>query len=382
MKSKAALKDKIFAALELMAEHGHPTPGAARLLDVGNTAYLAYFEEEVLENLVARGGATCRFIEGAYGAGKTHLLTAITEMALEKGYAVANSTLDQATLSLEDWDRITAHIFAAMTAVIGGVEVKSLPAILAQLGRQPRFDPKKLAHVNLPHPGFRNAMLYALTRCNGNDVAFNLVSTFLRGQKVTAGEFKRQGLVGIKNPLSKRNAELVLKTVLTGLYNLGLPGTVLTFDECEKTLVYKRNPPPARVLNAAKLMRRLVDGGVTGLLCGAVSIFAVLPGFLEECNILYPALGQRLQLVRGPGYRAWRWPVLPIDKVCSTNTAEEYLDEAIKTLSSLVATCGGDRDKALGRMREQGQRVLAVNAGQGYRRGLMRALAAEAVKYI
>jgi len=380
MSTSTAFQDRIISALESVAEHGHPTPGSTRLLDVGNTAYLEYFEREVLEQLVSQGGATCRFVEGAYGSGKTHLLTAITEMSLEKGYAVAQTDLTQAALSLQDWDRITAHVFQEIRAVVDGVEVKSLPKILARLGQTKGFSPEKLRTANLPHPGFKNAMLYALARCGGHKSAFEMVSSFLLGHKVTAANFSMYGMVGIKNPLSKRNAELVLKTVLAGLYLSGLPGTVLCFDEHEKTLVYKRNPPPARVLNAAKLMRRLVDGGVTGLLCGAVSIFAVLPGFLEECSILYPALGQRLQMVRGPGYRAWRWPVLAIDKVNSINSPEDYLDEAVSTYCSMVAICGGNVGKARDAMLAQGKRALAGNAGQGYRRELMRALAAVAVR--
>jgi len=382
MTSSAVFQGRIISALESMAEHGHPTPGLTRLLDVGNSAYLEYFEREILDNLISRGGATCRFIEGAYGSGKTHLLTAITELSLEKGYAVAQTDLTQAALSLQDWDKITAHILQEIKVVIAGVEVKSLPEILAKLGEQPSFSAENLAKANLSHPGFKNAMLHALTRCKGRKSAFELVSSFLLGHKVTVANFKTHGLAGIKSPLSKRNAELVLKTVLEGLYHIGLPGTVLCFDEHERTLDYDRVTPPKRIIAAAVLMRRLIDGSVSGLLCGAAVIFAVLPGFLANCNVIYPALGQRLQMVNGPGYRAWRWPVLPIDRINSTNTPEDYLDEAIRTFGSMVGTCGGDDEKARIAMLGQGKRVLAGNAGQGYKRELMRALAAVAANCI
>jgi len=382
MSSSRELQDRIIAALESMAEHGHPAPGSTRLLDVGNSDYLEYFEREVLDHLVSRGGATCRFIEGAYGSGKTHLLNALTEVALGKGYAIAQTDLTHAALKLEDWDKITAHILSEMRAVVGGEEVKSLPEILVRLGQQPGICAEKLALATLPHPGFKNAMVAALTRCAGRKSAFDLVSAFLLGHKVTASSFKVFGIDGIKSPLSKRNAELVLKTVLAGLYYLGMPGTVLCFDEHEKTFVYSGALPPKRIVAAAVLMRRLVDGGANGLLCGTVSVFAVLPGFLGNCSVIHPPLGQRLHLVQGPGYRAWRWPVLPIGMVNSLTKPEEFLDEAARTLSGMVATCGGKAEQARQVMATQGRRVLAANAGQGYKRELMRLLATVAVESI
>ena len=44
------------------------------------------------------------------------------------------------------------------------------------------------------------------------------------------------GIRGVKAPLSKRNAEHVMNTVATTLHALGVPGTLLAFDENEQTL--------------------------------------------------------------------------------------------------------------------------------------------------
>lgn len=77
-------KDSIITSLNKIAQNGTDDVEIADLIDVGNQDYMNYFENEVIENLIAKGGATCKFIEGAYGAGKTHLLNLIYKKLYRK----------------------------------------------------------------------------------------------------------------------------------------------------------------------------------------------------------------------------------------------------------------------------------------------------------
>ena len=95
--------------LEQLAAHGTPSPGVARRIDVGSGPYLRFFEEELLSGLVEMGAAACRIYEGAYGAGKTHLLQLIAETALARGAAVVQADLSH-DLQLSDWRGLIEHI--------------------------------------------------------------------------------------------------------------------------------------------------------------------------------------------------------------------------------------------------------------------------------
>jgi hypothetical protein len=280
-------------------------------------------------------------------------------------------------LGLEDWSLITKHILERLEVTIGGTTVRSLPDILSAIGRGGLSGVAALRRAHLPHAGFRAAMLRAV----GEPNLPQPLRAYLRGEKVGAAQLKRAGIAGIKDPLSRRNAEQVLNTALGGLHHLGLPGTVLLFDENERTLATDRAALSKRLQVAANVMRRFIDGCTTGGIVGTLAVFAVLPGFLENCTRLYPALGQRLEMARDPDQPpAWRWPVLPVEAVGATPSPEAFLDGITDRLAALVAASGTAPDGLADAMHAAGTEVLAEQAGAGYRRPLMRRLAALALE--
>ncbi len=379
--SGPATNDFFRLVLEQLAEHGTPPPGAAALIDVGSESFLDFFADEIIDRLVAVGGSTCRFFEGANGSGKTHLLQLLEERARERGMAVVRLDLSQA-LSLEDWRQITAFVVQNLQASLEWDVIRGLPDILDRIGRAGMADDDVLEGETLPHPGFKTAMLRMVRSADLSDEAVELLHRYLLGERVTAGKFRTLGVFGVKNPLSNRNAEHSDATVVGALYYLGLPGTMLIFDENEKTLDRSR-PHSRRVQLAANLLRRLIDACFTGGLKATVAVFAVLPGFLEACSLTYPALGQRIQTGRaGPFKAGWRWPVLSVEDVGTVDGPEEFMLRAVEKLLSIVQRCSGNVDGLDARLLEKGRRVLAENAGSGYRRALIKALAATAVERI
>jgi hypothetical protein len=368
-------------ALEQIATFGTAPSGAAHLVDIGTERYINYFEKEVIEDLISKGGATCKFFEGAYGAGKTHILEMLRELSFKKNLVVANTNLSQA-LALSDWKLITEYIFQNMEALIDGQIVRSLPEILAVWGRKDiTSNIEILKKENLPCPGFKYAMIYATQKEKLSDSLWSLLKEHLSGRKVGALDFKKQGLNNIKESLNQRNAEYVLKTVLGGLYCLGFSGTMLLFDENEKTLSVDKRGPSRKNKIASNLMRRMIDGCVNGLMIGTAVVFAVLPGFLENCSMSYQALGQRLQIFRDENYRpSWRWPVLPVDFLNEITEEEDFLDHSIEKYVSIIEKLGGDKKDLHSLLRENGKMVLLNNAGSGYKRVLMKTLSNIALK--
>jgi hypothetical protein len=363
-------------ALEQIATFGTSPSAASHIVDVGTEGYLSYYKKEVIEELIAKGGATCKFIEGAYGSGKTHLLQILREVSFQNGMAVASTDLSRA-ISLSDWKLITEYILMNIEAKIDGQIIRSLPDILIALGKSGEHrNMEVLKRENLPCAGFKNAIIYALKRDNLNEYTWNLLKQYLLGNKVSTILLRNSGLIGIKGSLTQKNAEYVLKTVLASLYYLGFTGTALLFDENEMTLVNNTNSVSKKNKIAANLMRRMIDGCSNGLMTGTIVVFAVLPVFLENCAMSYPALGQRLQISR-EGFRkpSWRWPVLPVQAISTASEPEDFLKQVVERYSQIVKQLGGSIEGLKDRLLEKGQTVLDNNVGSGYKRELVKVLA-------
>jgi len=362
--------ETVIDALEAVAQYGILGSADPMIFDVGTEGYLSFFDQEVLTDLVAHGGSTCRFFEGQYGAGKTHLLKLLRGLALERGMAVVQTDLNQ-DFGLEDWCPITKTILQQIEARIDGIEVRGLPQILAELRRSGRAGTASLHELSLPHVGFRNAMMYGVI----NDDPPPDLSRYLNGEKVFAVRLRQQGLDGVKEPLSQKNSELVLATVTAALHRFGLTGTMLLFDETEQTLFSNRAGISTKLSIAANLMRRLIDSCTTERLVGTAVVFAVLPGFIDACS-RYEALGQRLEMARGPDVvPAWRWPVLPIDAVTTAAEPDDFLRGAVARFVQIVEHCNGDGVGLEAVLTEAGNEALAEQAGSGYRRDVMKRLA-------
>jgi hypothetical protein len=331
--------DQIIAALEQVAQSGEPAPGTARLLDVGTEHFVNYFEEEVLNGLIVGGGATVRVFEGSYGTGKTHLLDLLHDLGVRRRMAVVRTTLSDA-LSLSDWRLVTQHVMQNIELTANGETARSLPRVLDMLARSGPVDASALTTGALPHPGVARGMELLANGKNLGSEGRQLVHRFLLGERVTVSDLRKAGATGVRNPLSTRNAEPVLKTALSGLIRLSVPGTMLLFDENEHTFSFQRGTPPKKVVAGANLLRRLIDASATGGLTGCVAVFAVLPGFIQQCALAYPALGQRLHVPSGEVKAGWRWPVLRLDLVGSMSEPRTFLAEIVKRFEQLASHCG------------------------------------------
>jgi len=241
----------------------------------------------------------------------------------------------------------------------------------------------QLKTTPMPHPGFRNAIFQALHLNQDNAAKANLLRSYLHGDKVTSAELKRADILGVKNSLNERNAEAFIKTLTESLNILGLSGFMLLFDENEKSFQPKSGKPSQKQLNAANLMRHLVDGCIIGTMPRTIVVFTILPGFLETMTIHYQALGQRLAMVRDMDINgSWRWPVLSLEQVNTAAEAELFLQQAIARLCEVVSQCGLATDGLAPTMHQWGSRIIEQNAGAGYKRDLMKRLAGLAIEQI
>lgn len=372
-------RQDVLNALEQVAQYGTAPKGYASMLDVGTAPFIEYFDREVLQGLLGGGGATCKIVAGPYGSGKTHLLDLLHEVALNRGLAVVRTDLSQA-LGLEDWRILTRHILENIEATVGRATVRSLSGVLTAMTRVGSVEPGMLFGAPLPHPGFVRAMTIAVTDDRLRPGAAELLGQYLGGEPIPAKEFVSYGIRGIKNPLSTRNAESVLRTVVAGLHRLGLPGVLLLFDENEKTFNIPRGHVPTRVSAGANLLRRLIDATAGGQVPGLAVVMTVLPTFVDTCAAAYAALGQRLQLHRAGNDGAWRWPYLGIEAIAPEMPPEAFVQQLSGRLTLLVQQQGVRKPALSKAMSTRGLDVLGHHAGQDYRRYVSKALALIALK--
>lgn len=371
---------EVIEALKTIAQHGHLTDERSALIDVGTTKYINFFEEEILDTFISQGGATCRFYEGPSGSGKSHLLSLLYHLGIKKGYIIYRTALSD-DLPLDDWQGITKEILANMEMVIGSQHIQSLPNILKELSKNPQYQIDKLGKTPLPHEGIRKAMIYAMKHSQGLDeTQWEVLSRYILGEKTTAKDFRSVNFTSIlKGSLTKRNAEVFLKTVLTSLHMIGVPGLLLLFDENNKTLTTSPTRPSHKFKKAANLIRRLIDGTTNGTLVGTGVVFAVLPGFFKHVNDTYPALGQRLMMNRNVAEGiGWRSPVLPIQSVNETESPEEFLRGMVELLLRYFQV----RESMKEELYRLGEEVLEAHAGADYRRALIKRLATHLIANI
>ena len=360
-------------ALEDVAQLGQPSGRSVRVLDVGNEPFLDFFKRELLDELIAPGGATCRMFEGPYGSGKSHLLFLLREAALDRDLAVVHTDLS-AGIQLEDWPLITQHILQNLELRTPTGSVRSLPRILEAIsGRATEVGSDR--GRALPHPGFERAMRLFLLGDQQKGDAWQLLERFLLGERVGVADLRRAGVAGVKHPLNRRNAQHVLRTVAGFLLRNGVRGTLLLFDENEEVFKSGKRGPTKRVQYGANLLRRLIDATASGGLEGTAAIFATLPGFLASCAEAYPALGQRVELPGVADDLGWRSPVLPVRSVAKGMAPETFLEALIDRIVLLAGNVGaGDMIDAPA-LRRVGDMILSAHAGDGYRRELMKAVA-------
>ncbi len=365
--------DEIRDALETLAENGIPATGRAWITDVGTADYLRWFEREILDGIVAAGGATCRFYEGAYGGGKTHLLDLLHGTADRRGMAVVRTELSRA-VQLRDWKVVVHHILQNVTLHRDGQRVYGLPEVLRTLGETPLPRSGNGDTQRMAHPGFATAM-QAMMEPDLAEEAEGRLTRYLLGERVGAGMLRSVGVYGVSDPLSARNAEQVLATVANVLALHGVPALLLLFDENETTLAGGPRGITWRDQLAANIIRRLVDACATGSLERLVAVFAVLPGFLGRCAAAYAALGQRLAPPLSDGNPTpWRWPVVEVEQLSTAGEHEAFAEALSRRLLELASKLGVRDGRLPQQLEEAAEEVLEYHAGSEYRRFLLKRL--------
>jgi hypothetical protein len=295
------LARKILAS---MGENGKPPELGISHVNVGNESYLQIIDRVYIEDLIrAADGSSFKLVQGTYGAGKTHFLTCVRDLAWRRGLLGALVTISPRETPFNKPLGIYRAVAQRLELPRGGeadptrgiddVLRQAAEDKLVELGRDDArgWASAALERAPLASHAFRAAALaYLHAVIDASEPAQRVLSAWLRGEDVPAAESRALGLY--ESP-SNENGFQMLRALLGAVVRLGHEGTVLLLDEAERRLSVESKPTKASTETIDHL-RELVD------LCGkselprTLILYAVTPAFTQHVLPLYPALQQRL----------------------------------------------------------------------------------------
>ncbi len=302
--------------LHRLGEGGQPPEHGVSAINVGNEAYLRVLEHEYFRQHL-RHGASFKLVQGYFGAGKTHFLYCVRELAWRHGFVTAVVELSPAECPYDDplkvyqmvARRLTMRPRAALAAPNYG---------LADLLRNHLDDLRDAAEAKAEGRGENNAERSAtrevdrwLDRTVGRSAceshSFRQAVVEL-GRAYLAGDRERERVLeawlagepvpvkevrpfGVYEQLDRSNGFTMLRCLTQMVVALGLPGTALLFDEAERNMSFSAKRGQAIGDN----LRAVIDLCGRHQLPNTLFLYAVPPEFMRNAVPEYPALAQRLK---------------------------------------------------------------------------------------
>lgn len=240
---------------------------------VGRQNWLRFIEED-LDNYIAEGGAKVRFINGDYGDGKTHFMSIVRHLALQKEFAVSFVVLTR-EVPVHKFETVYQAIVRQLSGRFEGVGIRRLvdtwaedlaPELTANDGPGFQEQLEALGEKLRALPGmdlnFSNALVALIDqrsrplaegedqqqRSHGCEVLYQ----WFEGTKVSKRELKPFQVFAA---LDKTNSKRLLGSLTAFLRHLGYKGLILMMDELETVIAQSTS-----VRNAAyENVRLLID---------------------------------------------------------------------------------------------------------------------------
>ena len=285
--------------LAQMGENGKPPEVGIANVNVGNETYLKIIDDVYVQDLVRTvEGSSLKLVQGIYGAGKTHFLFCVRDLAWR-------SDLLTALVTLSPKESPFHRPLAIYRAVAQRIELPRGPegeqtrgiddVIRHDLEVRVAVDGKEATRAwvdeTLARHSFRDAVVgYARAVLDGEGETVQRLGAWLRGEELTLSQAKAANVFEVP---SNENGFGMLRSLVQLVHRLGHEGLVLLLDEAERRLSVEAKPTKATA-EAMDHLRELID------LCGreelprTLILYAVTPAFTANVLPLYPALQQRL----------------------------------------------------------------------------------------
>lgn len=265
---------------------------------VGRQNWLKFVEED-LDYFIANGGGKVRFINGDYGDGKTHFMSVIQQLALQKNFASSFIVLTR-DVPIHKFEVVYQEIVAQLRGNFEGVGIRSL---IKHWIKEQKIDEQDLGALStslreIPGLGldFANALIglmqVKLSPPLGeeNIDSEEILYQWFEGKKVAKKDLKKFHVFEL---LNKTNSKHFLQSLVIFLKMTHHKGLVLFFDELETVLAQGTSIRNAAYENVRLLMDNTEHAQYLQL------FFSLIPDVLlsEKGFKSYDALWSRVRTV-------------------------------------------------------------------------------------
>lgn len=267
---------------------------------VGRQNWLRFVEED-LDHFIASGGGKVRFINGDYGDGKTHFMSVVQQLSLQKNFATSFVVLTR-DVPIHKFEVVYQEIVAQLRGNFEGVGIR---AAIKHWIREQKIDEQDLGVLStslreIPGLGldFANALLGLLQlhsappsdNENANEELEESLYQWFEGKKVAKKELKKFHVFEL---LNKTNSKQFLQSLIIFLKMANHRGLILFLDELETVLAQGASIRNAAYENVRLLMDNTEHAQYLQL------FFSLIPDVLlaEKGFKSYDALWSRVRTV-------------------------------------------------------------------------------------
>ena len=265
---------------------------------VGRQNWLKFVEED-LDYFIASGGGKVRFINGDYGDGKTHFMSVIQQLSLQKNFASSFVVLTR-DIPIHKFEVVYQAIVSQLRGTFEGIGIRASIKHWINSYKTDENDLGALTTSLREVPGmgtdFANALIGLLhinsssSSAETQDDSEELLYQWFEGKKVAKKELKRFHVFEL---LNKTNSKQFLQSLIAFLKITHHKGLILFLDELETVLAQG-----ASVRNAAyENVRLLMDN--TDHTEYLLLFFSLIPDVLlsEKGFKSYDALWSRVRTI-------------------------------------------------------------------------------------
>jgi hypothetical protein len=342
-------------ALRKLAANGTISDSEVAMeISVGLDGFRTRWTDEILP-FIAAGGSELRFVEGAYGRGKTHMLKVLSKLAEERGFLTCYTSCGTDSEPFESLEVTYQVIARNLSWQNGGSPIVGLPRILEHLEKEQLATLRSSNHIVAPLRNLCRAYHWLL-----NDVAVSMetkadLRELLAGNKAHRVVFRDlfRRTPNLPRPitkLGKRNAGQWLRSLLSIPRQLGFKGVAVFFDETGADLHLRSSSQRKRQAHMANL-RNLIDHMAVGDLPGCAIVYGVTNDLLELAQQDYPALAQRIERTDEPKMWEQRQPNpravwTPLDELTDPTPPDEAFFELLGERLATLAKEAGVKSKS------------------------------------
>lgn len=279
---------------------------------VGRQDWLKFVEED-LDHFIEQGGGKVRFINGDYGDGKTHFMSVIQQIALQKKFASSFVVLTRET-PIYKFEIVYQEIVSQLRGQFKGVGIR--PLIEKWINENKNSDFQKLETDLRQTEGmelsFANALLglWQLSRSELEEKqrrGQEILHQWFEGKKVSKKDLKE---FYVFETLSKTSSKRFLQSLVAFLKVTEHKGLILLLDELETILSQGASTRNAAYENVRLLMDNTEHTRYLEL------FFSLIPDVLlsEKGFKCYDALWSRVRSLGNSGEINYRSTLIDLHK--------------------------------------------------------------------